>query len=75
MPRTFGNNLIHISEVTAVCESDRPLSELQNPPLSENDKKIGGMIAELVPDGATLQLGIGGIPNAVGILLKKENRI
>ncbi len=39
MPRTFGNNLIHISEVTAVCESDRPLSELQNPPLSENDKK------------------------------------
>ena len=72
MPRTFGNNLIHISEVTAVCESDRPLSELQNPPLSENDKKIGGMIAELVPDGATLQLGIGGIPNAVGILLKDK---
>lgn len=72
MPRTFGNNMIHISEVTALCESSRPLLELQNSPLSENDKKIGRMIADLVPNGATFQLGIGGIPNAVGMLLKEK---
>ncbi len=72
MPRTFGNNMIHISQVTALCESSRPLLELQNPPLSENDKKIGKLIADLIPNGATFQLGIGGIPNAVGMLLKEK---
>lgn len=72
MPRVMGNNLIHISEVTALCESSRPILELQNAPLSEEDKKIGSMIAEEVPNGATLQLGIGGIPNAVGVLLKDK---
>lgn len=72
MPRVMGNNMIHISQVTALCESSRPLSTLQNPPLTENDKKIGQMIADEVPNGATLQLGIGGIPNAVGVLLKDK---
>ncbi len=70
MPRVLGNCFIHISQVTALCESSIPLSELQNPPITENDKKVGEMIAAEVPDGATFQLGIGGIPNAVGIALQ-----
>ena len=72
MPRVMGDCLIHISQVTALCESSRPLLVLNNPPLSEDDKKIGQMIADEVVDGATLQLGIGGIPNAVGVLLKDK---
>lgn len=72
MPRVMGDCLIHISQVTALCESSRPLLVLNNPPLSDDDKKIGQMIADEVCDGATLQLGIGGIPNAVGVLLKDK---
>lgn len=72
MPRVMGDCLIHISQVTALCESSRPLLGLNNPPLSDDDKKIGQMIADEVCDGATLQLGIGGIPNAVGVLLKDK---
>ena len=72
MPRVMGNNLIHISEVTALCEVSKDLLTLPNAPLTEIDKKIGGMIADEVPNGATLQLGIGGIPNAVGVLLQDK---
>lgn len=72
MPRVMGDCLIHISQVTALCESSRPLLVLNNPPLSDDDKKIGQMIADEVCDGATLQLGIGDIPNAVGVLLKDK---
>lgn len=72
MPRVMGDCLIHISQVTALCESSHPLLVLNNAPLSEDDRKIGQMIADEVCDGATLQLGIGGIPNAVGVLLKDK---
>ena len=75
MPRVMGDCLIHISQVTALCESSRPLLVLNNPPLSDDDKKIGQMIADEVCDGATLQLGIGGIPNAVGVLLKDKKNL
>ena len=64
MPRTLGSH-IHISEVDALMENDLPITEVQPAPISESDRIIGGMIAEEIPDGATLQLGIGGIPNAV----------
>ena len=67
MPRVMGNNLIHISQVTALCESCHELLELPETVLTETDKKIGQMIADEVPNGATLQLGIGGVPNAVGV--------
>ena len=53
----------------------RPLDELLELPetvLTETDKKIGQMIADEVPNGATLQLGIGGVPNAVGVLLRDK---
>ena len=72
MPRVMGNNLIHISEVAAVCEVSIDLLTLPNAPLTDMDKKIGQMIADEVPNGATIQLGIGGIPNAVGVLLQDK---
>jgi itaconate CoA-transferase len=65
MPRVFGDALLHISEVDAVVEHDVPLVELvPTPPKPEADL-IGKHIAAMIPDGATIQLGIGGIPNAV----------
>jgi 4-hydroxybutyrate CoA-transferase len=72
MPRVFGSHLIHISEVTGLCEFSAPLPELKNGEMTEKDLHIGHMIADLIPNGATLQLGIGGIPNAVGICLREK---
>lgn len=64
MPKTFGDNRIHLSEVTALIESDRPLPVLHNETPGDIELAIGRNVASLVDDGATLQLGIGGIPNA-----------
>ncbi len=74
MPRTFGNNHFHISELAAVVENDTPLFSLPDIPLNEKDELIGQYIAERVPDGACIQLGIGSMPNAVakGLMNKKE---
>ena len=65
MPRTFGNNHFHISELSAVVENDIPLFELPEIPITQADEMIGQYIADMVPDGSCLQLGIGGMPNAV----------
>lgn len=65
MPRTYGINQFHVSEITALVEKNIPLVALPEVPMSEKDDLIGQYIAELVPDGACLQLGIGNIPNAV----------
>ncbi len=74
MPRTFGNNHFHISEVTALNEFHRPLVELPDIPMTKEDEVIGQLIAERVPNGACVQIGIGGMPNAVAKYLadKKE---
>ena len=64
MPRTHGSS-IHVSEVDAFVEVDYPLPEIPLPVITEVEEKIGANIASLVPDGATLQLGIGAIPDAV----------
>ncbi|NLB88478.1 MAG: acetyl-CoA hydrolase [Syntrophomonadaceae bacterium] len=72
MPRTYGNNHFHISELAAVVENDLPLVELPVFPLTEKDELIGQYIAERVPDGACLQLGIGNIPNAVAKYLTNK---
>ena len=69
MPRVFGSNIIHISQVTALCEYNAPLPVLPLPQVSEKDLTIGRYIAEHIPDGATLQFGIGGVPSAVGCCL------
>jgi 4-hydroxybutyrate CoA-transferase len=65
MPRTLGRSFVHCSKLDYIVESDRPLEELRPsaPGLVEN--AIGKNVASLVEDGATIQLGIGAIPNAV----------
>lgn len=65
MPRTHGQAFIHISEATAICESDVPITEVPPAPITETDRAIGNFIADEIPDGACIQLGIGGMPNAV----------
>jgi 4-hydroxybutyrate CoA-transferase len=64
MPRTHGS-AIHVSEVDAFVEVDYPLPEIPLPVITEVEERIGANVASLVPDGATLQLGIGAIPDAV----------
>jgi acetyl-CoA hydrolase len=71
MPRVHGDSFIHISEIDYAVEAATPLAELPNSNLNKSPeeiaifKKIGENIAELVEDGATLQMGIGAIPDAV----------
>jgi itaconate CoA-transferase len=69
MPRVFGDSLLHISEVDAIVENNVPLLELMPPEPKPEDEIIGRYVSEMVPDGATLQLGIGGIPNAIAYRL------
>ncbi len=65
MPRTLGDSFIHVSRIHHIVEHDHPLPEAPLGGGSEQHMKVGEYIAELVPDGATLQLGIGSIPDAV----------
>lgn len=65
MPRTIGDALVHIHDIHAMVESDEPLIEAPIPQISAVEEAIGRNIAELIEDGATLQMGIGAIPNAV----------
>lgn len=76
MPRTFGEkNNIHISQVAAIVEHDFELPELPSPQLSEKDLAIGKTIADMVPDGATVQIGFGSMPNAVMEFLKEKQHL
>jgi acyl-CoA hydrolase len=65
MPRTLGLNQIHVSQLLGYCLSDRPLVEVPPAVPDARDRAIAATIVERVRDGATLQVGIGGIPNAV----------
>jgi acetyl-CoA hydrolase len=65
MPRVLGDNFIHVRNVTRFVEVDEPLVELPRVRMSASYDEIGRNVAALVDDGATLQLGIGGIPDAV----------
>jgi len=65
MPRTHGNTLFHIKRVGAFIHSSRPLHAHPSRPATPAEDAIGEHAARLVPDGATLQMGIGGIPDAV----------
>src|SRR6202049_1566077 len=65
MPRTFGDSFIHVSELDAIVNSSRPLCEMKQPPITEMHKAIARNVAALIEDGAVLQTGIGGIPDAV----------
>lgn len=74
-PRTFGDTLVHVSEVDAIVESDRPIPISKLAPYTEVDATIGKYISSLVEDGSTIQLGIGNIPNAVAAELKNKKHL
>ena len=65
MPFSYGDPVMHINDLAAAVMVDDPLVEVPTATPSEDEIKIGNHIAELIPDGATLQIGVGGIPNAV----------
>ncbi|MEN3931380.1 acetyl-CoA hydrolase/transferase C-terminal domain-containing protein [Microvirga sp. W0021] len=73
VPYAFGNNQIHISQVAAVVENDDPLIEVGLPEIGPIQKEIGKLIADMIPDGATLQIGYGSIPDAVVMQLNQKN--
>ncbi|HSM55896.1 MAG TPA: acetyl-CoA hydrolase/transferase C-terminal domain-containing protein [Candidatus Sulfomarinibacteraceae bacterium] len=65
MPRTLGDSFIHVSRLTHIVEVDYPLPEAPQGGSSETHMRVGQNIAEMIPNGATLQMGIGSIPDAV----------
>jgi acetyl-CoA hydrolase len=65
MPRTLGRSFVHLSRIDHLVETDRPVAELQPQLPTDREQRIGRYVGSLVEDGATLQLGIGAIPNAV----------
>lgn len=74
-PYVYGqDNLIHVDDVDFIVEQDSPVPELPNPPVSDQDRKIASYIIDEIPDGATIQIGIGGIANAVtyGLECRKD---
>jgi acetyl-CoA hydrolase len=72
MPRALGNSFIHVSKLTHVVPVDYPLPELPQGEPGELQKAIGAHIAEMIPDGATLQMGIGAIPDGVLHFLREK---
>jgi len=73
MPRTLGDAFLHVSKLAAVVEVDEPIIELPRRRMGEVESEIGRYAASLVEDGATLQMGIGGIPDAVLFHLKNKH--
>jgi 4-hydroxybutyrate CoA-transferase len=69
MPRTLGDSFIHVDDIDIAVECDVAPYEVHAPVIGDVERQIGGYVADLVPDGATLQLGIGAIPAATGAAL------
>ena len=69
MPRTLGESFIHINDIDLAVEVDVPPYEYTSGPIGDVERRIGEYVAELIPDGATLQLGIGAIPSATALAL------
>jgi itaconate CoA-transferase len=65
LPRVFGDTLIHISDAESIVENNVPRLESKVPEKKPEDEIIGKALAYFIPDGAVLQLGIGGLPNAI----------
>ena len=73
VPFAHGNCHVHISQVAALVESEEPLLEVGLPRIGPVQEAIGGQVAELIEDGSTLQIGYGGIPDAVVMQLTKKH--
>jgi 4-hydroxybutyrate CoA-transferase len=72
MPRTLGDSFIHVSDVDLAVEVDVPPYEHAVGNIGDVERRIGEFVADLVPDGATLQLGIGAIPAATALALRDK---
>ncbi|MGO9239469.1 MAG: acetyl-CoA hydrolase/transferase family protein [Bryobacteraceae bacterium] len=70
MPRTFGDSFLTVDDVEAIVEEERPMPEYPPDEINDTQREIARHVAALIPDEATLQIGIGGIPDAVAALLK-----
>jgi 4-hydroxybutyrate CoA-transferase len=75
MPRTHGDGLIHVEQIHHLVEGHDPIPERPRPKLDDVQRAIGRHCAELVEDGATLQLGIGAIPEATAAALVDHQRL
>ena len=75
MPRTHGDGIIHVDDIDFLVECDEPIPELALRPLTDEIKAIGRHCAELVDDGACVQVGIGGIPQATLAALRDHQRL
>jgi len=75
MPRTFGENNVHVSQIVGWCESDYPLLDFAPAPAGDLDQRIAALVAERIPDGATIQVGIGAVPNALMKLLEDHRHL
>ena len=75
MPYIGGDNLIHLSKLDCIVEADYPLYTIAPPRITEVEEAIGRNCATLIEDGATLQLGIGAIPDAVLLFLKDKKNL
>ena len=73
MPRTLGDSFVHSTQIDLAIEVEQPPHELPLPAVGEVERRIGAHVAQLVPDRATLQLGIGAIPAAVGEALRDKH--
>lgn len=65
MPRVLGNSFVHVDQIHAIVEAEEPLGEVVAAAPSDVERGIAARIVPMLPEGATLQLGIGGVPNAV----------
>ncbi|NLV86935.1 MAG: 4-hydroxybutyrate CoA-transferase, partial [Clostridiales bacterium] len=75
-PKVSGvKHRIHVSEVTCLCEFDHELPELPQPEVSEVDKKIAGLLLPRIKDGSCIQIGLGGLANAVGYGLEDKKNL
>ncbi|WP_186668262.1 acetyl-CoA hydrolase/transferase family protein [Sporosarcina sp. BP05] len=75
MPRTYGENQIHISQIAGYIENDVPLSEEKPPLIGDKDLKIAEFVTNVIENGDSLQIGIGAIPNAVMSMLKDHRHL
>ena len=75
MPFTYGDSVIHSSCIDAMVKVNDPLAETVDTPPTPEELAIGRAIAELLPDGAVLQVGVGAIPNAVLHSLKSHRHL
>ena len=72
MPRTLGDSFVHLDQINLGVEVDQPPHEHAAPVIGAVERQIGGFVAELVRDGATIQMGIGSIPAAVALALRDK---